>query len=322
MAVFDFPLEELVNYRGRNPRPDDFDAYWDRALAQMRAVEAAPQRKPAGFANPVADCYEYTFTGVDGARIYSKLLIPKGAKADRSLPAQIVFHGYSGASSADWSEYFAFVAAGFVVVAMDCRGQAGLSQDKGPATLSTYHGFIIRGLREGPEKLAYRSVFLDCAQLAGLVIDMPEVDPARVCASGGSQGGGLTLACAALEPRISKLTPCFPFLSDYYRVWEMDMDERAYDELRMFFRQQDPNHEQADKIFTTLGYIDVHHLAPRIKGKTLMAISLMDNVCPPSTQFAAYNNIAAPKDRVLYYDYGHEALPGWKDRQLRFLCEI
>lgn len=322
MPAFDYPLEQLKTYRGQNPRPADFDAYWERALAEMNAVAAAPTREKAGFENPIADCYHYTFNGVGGARVYAKLLVPKGLKADKAAPAAVSFHGYSGASSSNWSDYFPLVAAGFVVAALDCRGQAGNSEDTGPAVLSTFRGQIIRGLKEDAEKLTFRSIFLDCAQLAGLVIDMPEVNPGRVTAYGGSQGGALTMACAALEPRIKRLVPVFPFLSDYYRVWQMDLAENAYEELRLFFRQQDPTHARETELFTTLGYIDICNLAPRIEGETLMGITLMDKICPPSTQFAAYNNIQAKKDCVIYPDYGHEMLPNWNDINFRFLCGV
>jgi hypothetical protein len=37
--LIDMPLEQLRTYTGRNPRPADFDAFWDRALAEMRAVD-------------------------------------------------------------------------------------------------------------------------------------------------------------------------------------------------------------------------------------------------------------------------------------------
>lgn len=322
MPAFDYPLAQLQEYCGKNPRPSDFDAYWDSAVAEMKAVDAAATRVRVDFENPIADCYDYTFTGVGGARIYAKLLIPKNLKAERAAPAAVSFHGYYGASSANWTDYFTLVAAGFVVAAIDCRGQAGRSEDVGPAVLTTIRGQIIRGLKEDAQKLTYRSIFLDCAQLAGLLIDMPEVNPARVVAYGGSQGGALTLACAALEPRIVKLASAFPFLSDYYRVWEMDLAEGPYEELRTFFRQQDPNHKREKELFTMLGYIDICNLAPRIKGETLMAMSLMDKICPPSTQFAAYNNIAAKKSNIIYYDYGHEILPEWQDHQFRFLTSV
>ena len=87
------------------------------------------------------------------------------------------------------------------------------------------------------------------------------------------------------------------------------MDMRAYAELRTHFRNFDLNHEREDEIFTKLGYIDLHHLAPRIKTEVKMLTGLMDDVCPPSTQFAIYNNLTCKKDMVLYPDFGHEGLP-------------
>ena len=209
-------------------------------------------------------------------------------------------------SSADWAEKLGYVAAGFSVAALDCRGQGGRSEDLGGTKGTTLRGHIIRGLADSPENLLFRSIFLDTAELAGIVMGMPEVDPTRVGAAGGSQGGGLTLACAALEPRINRAAPAYPFLCDYRRVWEMDLALNAYEELRWFFRSFDPRHEREDEIFTRLGYIDLQHLAKRIRGKVLMAVGLMDTICPPSTQFAAFNKIVAPKELAIYPDYGHE----------------
>ena len=94
------------------------------------------------------------------------------------------------------------------------------------------------------------------------------VDSNRVGTTGGSQGGGLSLACAALEPRIKLAAPVFPFLTDYKRTWDLDLDEHAYAELREWFRRFDPMHKREDEVFTQLGYIDVQHLAPRIEALT------------------------------------------------------
>ena len=50
-----------------------------------------------------------------------------------------------------------------------------------------------------------------------------------------------------------------------------------------------------------------------------MGITLMDNICPPSTQFAVFNNLMCPKRAMVYPDYRHEALPGFWDEALPFL---
>jgi cephalosporin-C deacetylase len=114
----------------------------------------------------------------------------------------------------------------------------------------------------------------------------------------------------------------YPFLCDYRRVWEMDLARDAYFELAYFFRMFDPRHVREEEIFTKLGYIDCQHLAPRIKGRVLMLTGLMDTVCPPSSQFAAYNKIAAPKEVVIYPDFAHEALPGQHDTALEFFQKL
>jgi cephalosporin-C deacetylase len=318
MPLVDLPLAELLNYQGRNPRPEDFDAYWDAALAEMRAIDPKVELVPHPINADFAECFELRFTGVGGARIFAKYLRPKGKKGCRAL---LQFHGYTW-HSGEWAEKLNWVANGFCVAAMDCRGQGGLSEDMGGTKGTTHKGHIIRGLDDSPEKLLYRSIYLDTAQLASIILNFPEVDADRVGASGGSQGGALTIACAALEPRIKRIAPVYPFLSDYLRTWETDQCHSAYEEIRTFFRFFDPLHERKQEIFERLGYVDIQFLAPRIQAEVLMATGLMDTICLPSTQFAAYNKISSQKELVVYPDFGHEGLPGFNDRAFDFLSDL
>jgi cephalosporin-C deacetylase len=320
MPIVDMPLEELRVYRGITPKPADFDAYWAAALAELDATPPAPEFLPAEFQTPFAECFDLWFTGVGGARVYAKYLRPRHAK-EVPHPAVLQFHGYSG-SSGDWQDKLGLAALGFSVAALDVRGQGGRSQDPGGALGNTLHGHIIRGLDDAPERLFYRGVFLDTVQLARVVMALPEVDARRVGAMGMSQGGALTLACAALEPRIRRLAPMCPFLCDYRRVWEMDLAKDAYEELRNWFRRFDPRHERETEIFTRLGYVDCQHLAPRIRGEVLMAVGLMDDICPPSSQFAAYNKITAPKEMALFPDFAHEHYPGFMDQAFQFMAGL
>lgn len=306
MPILDMPLSELREYGGTNPCPADFDEFWDKSLEEMRAIDPCVELVPFEFDVPYAECFDLYFTSTFGSRIHAKLLKPKNISG--KCPAVFHFHGYSG-SSYDWVSYLPYVAAGYVVAAMDCRGQAGESIDGCTVSGNTLYGFITKGILDEPEKMYYRNAFLDTAMLTRVVADMPEVDENRMGAYGGSQGGGLTLACAALEPRIKRAAPSFPFLSDYKRTWDMDLDKDAYNDLRLFFRQKDPRHEKEDYFFTKLGYTDIQFLAPRIKGEVMMFSGLLDNICPPSTHFAVYNKITSKKSVKVYPDFGHEGLP-------------
>jgi cephalosporin-C deacetylase len=321
--TFDFSFDALQTYMGTNPRPIDFDPYWNTALAEMQAIDPQVELIPAKFQAPNAECFHMYFTGTGGARVYAKLLRPKNATTPH--PAVLMFHGYTG-DSGDWAEKLNYVGQGFTVAALDCRGQGGLSEDAGGVQGNTQRGHIIRGLTDAlnghPEKLLYRQIFLDTAQLAKIVMAMADVDPDRVGATGGSQGGALTVACASLEPRIKRAAPVFPFLSDYKRVWEMDQAKDAYAELKEYFRHFDPQHIQEDAIFEKLGYIDIQYLAPRICGQIYWTLGLMDTICPPSSQFAAYNKITAPKSLEIFPDFGHEGLPGINDLIFQFMLGL
>ena len=320
MPIVDMPLKELYEFKGLNECPADLDAFWDRGIAEMEALGTGCTLEKAQFQTDNVECFEMYFIGMGGARIHCRMARP--AKREGKLPAICVYHGYSG-DCGPFSWLLRWAAAGYVAVAMSCRGQGGKSEDIIPVKGNTLHGHIIRGLDDpDPDKLYFRNVFLDAAQMARIVMSWDYVDETRVGATGGSQGGGLTLACAALTPKLNRAAPMVPFLCDYRRVWEMDLDVAAYEELRQYFRHSDPRHERETEVFTKLGYIDNQHLAHRIRAEVKMFTGLMDTICPPSTQFAAYNKITSKKSVVIYPDFGHEGLPDSDDICMQFMDEM
>src|SRR5688572_28784683 len=143
MPLIDMPLAELERYAGRNPRPEDFDAYWTRGLAELGATDLQVELVPAQFQTAFAECFHLYFRGVRGARVHAKYLRPRG-RVGRG-PALFEFHGYSG-HIGDFASKLGWVAAGFSVAALDCRGQGGLSDDAGGMRGTTHAGHIVRGL--------------------------------------------------------------------------------------------------------------------------------------------------------------------------------
>ena len=119
----------------------------------------------------------------------------------------------------DWFDKLGYVAAGFCVAALDCRGQGGISEDMGRTKGTTFKCHFIRGLDGDPRDMLFRHVFLDTAKLADIVLSFPEIDENRAGATGASQGGALTVVCAALEPRIRKLAPVYLLSEKGYGRW-------------------------------------------------------------------------------------------------------
>ena len=197
MPVLDMPLEKLREYTGSNPRPTDFDTYWGEALAELDAVDPQTEYVKAPFQSPGAECHDMYFTGVRGARLHAKYLRPSNVPSPH--PAVVLFHGYTGYAG-EWFDKLCYVQAGFSVVALDCRGQSGTSNDGALYTGKTYGGLLTRGMADGPRDLYLRHLYLDAAQAVRLAAQLPEVDPTRVGVTGGSQGGGLTLAAVSLVP--------------------------------------------------------------------------------------------------------------------------
>ena len=321
MTADPMTLEELLQYPGSPEKAPDFDAYWEKALAELAGTDDRASLVPASFPLTNSECFDLWFEGVGGARVHAKYIRPK---TPGPHPCVFHFHGYTWRSE-EWTRYLTFLSEGICVAALDCRGQAGESEDVSRVTGFTYLGHITRGLHDSPEKLYYRQVFLDTVELVRVVSSFPEVDEDRLGAFGGSQGGGLSIACSALSGRIKRTCVAAPFLSDYPRAHKLGLflsPPEAFYELGHYLRRFDPHHEHIGEMFERLSYIDVHHLAPRIKTPVKMAVTLQDSLVPPSTQFAIYNNLGGPKEFLPFYEYDHEDTPGWDDKVFQCMREL
>ena len=128
MPTVDMSLEKLRSYQGINPRPADFDEYWDRALAEMNAIDPAPVFTPADIPSAIADCYHLNFRSTKGANIYARFVKPKNISG--KVPAVLMFHGLSG-SCDSFSKMLNYASQGYVVAFLDSRGQGGTPRKGG-----------------------------------------------------------------------------------------------------------------------------------------------------------------------------------------------
>ena len=316
----DMQLNQLKEYYGSSIEPLDIKEFWNKAKEELLSLNLDIKMVKNSFETPYCECFDLYFTGVEKANIHVKYLKPKKVPTDSKIPAILEFHGYGG-SSKDWTYKLPYVACGIAVFSMECRGQLGESTDSFGELNNFRTCNLTRGIKT-PENLYYKKVFLDALQLSSIVKSFDFIDETRIGTMGYSQGGGIALAVAALDSQIKSVFAVYPFLSDYYRCWNMDTGA-AYEDIKNYFRQKDPQHLYEKELFHNLGYIDIQNLASWIKADVTMTTGLMDKVCPPSSQFACYNKITSPKRHLIFPEYGHEdMLVGLQDENILWALKL
>lgn len=270
-------------------------------------AEARTQGIPAEFVAVenglvAIDSYDVTFPGFGGHAVSGWLHVPAGASTP--LPCVVQYVGYGGGRGLV-HEVTLWAQAGYAHFVMDTRGQGsawsvGVTDDpdgSGPAI----PGVMTRGITD-PARYYYRRLIVDAVRAVDAARQSPLVDPDRIAVTGVSQGGGLTIAAAALADGVVAAMPDVPFLCDFPRALQI-VDRPPYDEI---VRYLGVHRDAAQQVMTTLSYVDGAHLARRATMSALFSVALMDPTCPPSTVFAAYNAWAGPKEIQEYPYNGHE----------------
>ena len=298
--LFDLPLEELKTYRPPRNEPDDFDAFWQDTLALTRRHPLAARFEPVDFGLQTIETFDVTFAGYAGQPVKGWLLLPRQRK--EPLPCVVEYIGYGGGRGfpIDW---LVWSSVGFAHLIMDTRGQ-GSTWRQGdtpdvPDGANPFHpGFMTQGIIS-PKTYYYRRVFADGVRAVEAARSHPAVRADRIALTGGSQGGGIAIAVSGLAPDVAVSMPDVPFLCHYRRAVEM-VDSMPYGEIVNYLRV---HRDQYDTVFKTLSYFDGVNFATRAKAQALFSTALMDQTCPPSTVFAAYNYWAGAKDmRVWPYN--------------------
>jgi cephalosporin-C deacetylase len=313
MSLYDLPLEELELHRCGAPEPPGLDAFWARTLEQARASATpprfAPYRSEAYGALAVDDV---TFSGFGGDPIRGWFLRPRAATG--SLACLVTFIGYGGGRSFP-VDHALYAAAGHAVLVMDTRGQGGewlpgATGDPGAGASGAEHpGVMTRGI-DSPETYYFRRLYADAVRAVETAAGHPLVDAGRIAVTGFSQGGGLALAAAALAPDLVRLCMAdMPYLCDIERA-SLIAAEPPSTELTRYLALHP---ERRERLLETLRHVDCALLAPRIRARCIVSVGLMDPICPPSTVYAAYNAISAPKE-LCVFPYGTHEQP-WAHRE-------
>ena len=319
MPQSDLPLAELRRYAPLIDVPADLDDFWAATLADARRHALAPVFDAIDNGLSVISTFDVTYAGFDGSPIRAWLHLP----ADRPgpFPAVVEYIGYGGGRGLP-HERVLWAAAGYAHLVMDTRGQGstwavGDTPDPDGAGAPFHPGFMTQGIMD-PTTYYYRRVFTDAVRAVEAVRAHPRIDPSRVALTGASQGGGISIAVAALVPDLLGAMPDVPFLSDFRRAITF-ADSDPYGEIVRYLKA---HRDHVDRALSTLAYFDVAALGRRASAPALFSVGLMDEICPPSTVYAAFNAYGGPKEIREYPFNDHEGGQAFHEVvKLRWLAE-
>lgn len=319
-TLYDLPLDELQVYTPPREEPHDFDLFWQRTLAEARDTPLDARFEPVDAGLRTVDAFDVTYAGYGGQPVKGWFLLPHHWTGP--LPCVVEFIGYGGGRGFPIDRLL-WSSAGYAHLVMDTRGQGsawspGDTPDLPDGANPSYPGFMTQGVLD-PKTYYYRRVFTDAVRAVDAARAHPAVDTARIAAKGGSQGGGITLAVSGLVPDLAAALPDVPFLCHFRRATTIT-DKNPYVEIAAYCKI---HRDKIGTVFNTLSYFDGMNFAVRAQAKALFSVGLMDEICPPSTVYAAYNHYAGPKDIRIWPFNNHEGGESYQAlEQIAFLREL
>ena len=288
--------------------PKDLRAFWDKTIAELATV--APQYKvepSPKWSTEQTDCFLVEMRSLGDVRIRGWFEVPKSAGPH---PVLLRVPGYTQGMMPTQS------IPDMAVLSLNIRGH-GNSTDDEPAYQWWGPGdYLLRGL-DDPQKFFYRGAIMDCLRGIDFVVSRPEIDTKRIAITGGSQGGMLSFATAALDKRIALSAPDIPFVVDSMKGFKIT----AWPGMVVrHWLGRDPKNTW-ELAGATFSYVDPKNLAGWVECPVLMGVGLQDNVAPAPTAFAAYNQVRGPKAYRIYPEAGHSTPPKHEVAKMAWIRE-
>lgn len=304
MPYNDMPLEELQVYVPARSEAADFDAFWQSTLAEARSFPLNATFTPVNAKLKTVETFDVTYNGFGGQPIKGWLILPR--ERSGKIPCVVEYIGYGGGRgfAIDW---LLWASAGYAHFIMDTRGQGsswkqGDTPDVEPAGSNPQHpGFMTRGIMKR-ENYYYRRVFMDAVRAVEAARSHEAIDGSRIAVTGGSQGGGITLAVAGLDSTVALAMPDVPYLC-HYKVAIQKADRDPYLEITRYLHT---HRDHVATVLSNLDYFDGINFSARARAKSLFSVALMDDICPARTVYAAYNHYKGDKSIVVYPYNNHE----------------
>lgn len=295
-------------------RPQDFATYWTNVIKEARKISLSPRMTLLPDRSTQSlNVYEVSFQSFrGGSRMYGILCVPK---KEGKFPAVLKV---PGAGVRAYRGDTALAENGVVTLEIGIHGIPVTLPNEVYYNLAfgALHDYFFSNL-EDKDRYYYKRVYAGCVRAVDFLLTLPQVDSSRVAVYGGSQGGALAIVTAALHEKIKYVAALYPALSDLTGY----LHGRAGGWPHMFSPQQHAAYEKP-AMLQTASYYDVVNFARMLTVPGWYSWGYNDEVCPPTTAYAVYNNIRAPKELLITKETGHWMAPAQAEEVSRWLLNV
>ncbi len=284
------------------PVPDDFDAFWAEQKARLAKVPMTPELTPVPSAVEGIEAFDVQIPCVEPRPVSGYFARPKGA-GPKSLPAILSVHGAgvrsSGLGSAVWA------ARQYNALGMDINAH-GIPNGKPDEFYTALAAGELKDYRaagrDDRQTCYFLGMFLRLVRAMEFLTSQPEWDGKILIVQGSSQGGGQSIAAAGLDPRVTLIAAGVPAICDH--------SGKAAGRINGWPKLvPDENGVPDAKILQVARYFDAMNFATRAKAEAVVSVGFIDGTCPPTSVYAAYNNLPGKKQMTCEPLMGHTTFP-------------
>lgn len=281
----------------------DFDTFWQSAIGEARKTPLNPTKRllPERCTENV-NVYEVSFNGMrEGRKVYGILCVPV---KEGKYPALL---RVPGAGVRPYGGDVHTAGRGAIVLEIGVHGI--------PVTMGQgVYDDLLHGALDGywdsntydRDKNYYKHVFIGALRAIDYIAECTCWNGRQLGVTGSSQGGMLSLVCAALDNRITFYAPVHAAMCDHTASLKgMPCGWPHY----FYYAVKEKGVKGLDAVtkkkIEESRYYDGVNFARRIKADGWFSFGYNDEVVPPTTAWATYNTVTAPKSITLYQQTGH-----------------
>ena len=287
-----FSVDQILPY---TQMPSDFKEFWNKNKQELKSFPLTYTKELAKeYCTDNIDCYLVKLQiNKQGQSVYGYLFYPKNAQK-KNCPVVLCPPGAGIKTIKEPLRHKYYAEQGCIRLEMEIHGLNPTMTTEEFKEISTAFGHESNYLNinlDNKDNYYMKRVYMACVRAIDLLTSLPEWDGKNVIVQGGSQGGALAIVTAGLDERVTLCVANHPALSDM-----AGFEAGRADGYPHFSRT--PGMDTPEKI-KTMSYYDVVNFARLVKAHTYITWGFNDDVCPPTTSYAAYNVLTCQKEALI-----------------------